>query len=400
MWFVRLVRHRLILVAVGLLVGAPDTTWSQLKDANALALEIIAAWQGSSRAPTPEARAQKIEEALALAVPANPWPFREPARDDLLAEMWGQLGNEYRRTEGANRPAALERALVAYQEALKHLASKRGANWARASFGLGNVYLDRVRGERSDNIEQAIAALNAAAEVMTKVAAASHWGSIQINLSRAYWYRIQGKRADNIERSIKAAEAALSVFSRDKAANDWGSAQMALGAAYWGRINGVRADNVDKAISAYEQALGVVSRERAGKAWAGLHDNLGMAYAERARGTPLDNVQRAASHFEQAAGVFTRETYPAEWAQLNMNLGLLQLDDELPTDRVEIAIARFKDALTVYTPQSFPERWARVMLNLGIAFSRRSAGDRAENIEQAIAAYQSGLSFYTRDSDP
>jgi hypothetical protein len=97
---------------------------------NALALSIVSAWQNSSHAPTPEARAQKIEEALALAVPANPWPFREPTRDDLLGRMWGQLANEYRRVEGANRPAALERALTAYQQALTHI--KGGADLARS----------------------------------------------------------------------------------------------------------------------------------------------------------------------------------------------------------------------------------------------------------------------------
>ena len=144
---------------------------------NALALSIISAWQNSSRAPTPEARAQKIEEALALAVPANPWPFREPARDDLLGQMWGQLGNEYRRVEGAQRSAALERAHAAYEQALKHMAAKGGPDSARVHYGLGQVYLDRIQGERAQNIEKALRAFNAAAEIATKAAAPSHWGS-------------------------------------------------------------------------------------------------------------------------------------------------------------------------------------------------------------------------------
>jgi CHAT domain-containing protein/tetratricopeptide (TPR) repeat protein len=369
---------------------------------NALALSIIAAWQNSSRAPTPQARAHKIEEALALAVPANPWPFREPARDDLLGQMWGQLGNEYRRVEGAQRSAALERAVAAYQEALKFITPKGGADLAKVYFGLAQVYLDRVPGERSQNIEKAISAFNAAAQIATKASLPSNWGSIQVGLSKAYWHRIEGRRADNLEVSIQAAEAALSVFTSDKAVADWSSAQQALGAAYWARIYGVRADNVDKAISAYEKALTVTTRERSAQAWAGLHDNLGMAYAERSRGTPLENIQRAAAHFESASKVFTREAFPADWAQLNMNFGLLLLDRELdkPAERIEVAIARFNEALTVYTPQAFPERWARVMLNLGIAYASRLSGDRADNIERAIAAYQNALQFYSRASDP
>src|SRR5262245_29516847 len=388
-------------LALGLLQVNATTALAQPNAANnALALSIISAWQNSSQGATPEARAQKIEEALALAVPANPWPFREPARDDLLGRMWGQLANEYRRVEGANRPAALERALTAYQQALNHI--KGGADLARVHYGLGQVYLDRIPGERAQNVERAIAAFNAASVIATKQSSPSHWGSIQVGLSKAYWHRIEGRRADNLELSIQAAEAALSVFTQDKSAADWSSAQQALGAAYWGRINGVRADNVDKAIGAYEKALTVTSRERSAQAWAGLHDNLGMAYAERSRGTPLDNIQRAAAHFENASYVFTRESFPADWAQLNMNFALLLLDRELvkPSERIEAAITRFQNALTVYTPQAFPERWARVMLNLGIAYSKRTTGDPADNIEQAINAYQNGLRFYTRASDP
>src|SRR5262245_23335126 len=109
-------------LALGLLQVHATAALAQPNAANnALALSIISAWQNSSQGATPEARAQKIEEALALAVPANPWPFREPARDDLLGRMWGQLANEYRRVEGANRPAALERALTAYQKAINHI---------------------------------------------------------------------------------------------------------------------------------------------------------------------------------------------------------------------------------------------------------------------------------------
>jgi len=396
-WFsLALLLGNLHLMPINLALAQPNSA------SNGLALSIIAAWQNSSRAPTPEARAQKIEEALALAVPANPWPFREPARNDLLGQMWGQLGNEYRRVEGAQRSAALERALTAYQEALKYIMPKGGADLAKVYFGLAQVYLDRVPGERSQNIEKAILAFNAAAQIATKASLPSNWGSIQVGLSKAYWHRIEGRRADNLEISIQAAEAALSVFTSDKAVADWSSAQQALGAAYWARIYGVRADNVDKAISAYEKALTVTTRERSAQAWAGLHDNLGMAYAERSRGTPLENIQQAAAHFESASKVFTREAFPADWAQLNMNFGLLLLDRELdkPAERIEAAIARFNEALTVYTAQAFPERWARVMLNLGIAYASRLSGDRADNIERAIAAYQNALRFYSRTSDP
>lgn len=388
---------------LALTCAAPAQPQKQNQSAsNALAKEIIAAWQNSSRSPTPQDRIAQIEKALKLAVPANPWPFRDPPRDALLGQMWGQLGNEYRRIEGAERPEALERALQAYGEALRHVPRERAGDWARVQFGLGSVYLDRISGGRPDNIERAIAAFNSTAEVMTKAQAPSMWGSIQTMLAKAHWHRIRGARADNLENAIAAAEGALSVFSREKEPGDWSGAQQALGAAYWGRIKGSRADNIERAIAAYEQALSVLSEQRNGKAWAGVHDNIGMAYAERVRGTRSDNLQKAAASFEAAARVFTRERYPFDWAQLNMNFGNLLLDDEAgpAATRLERAISSFEAALTVYTAERFPERWARVLLNLGIAFKDRIAGNRGENTEKAIQALQDALRFYTPDNDP
>lgn len=378
----------------------PQTAKPQ--DDRALALEIIAAWQNSSRGPTPQARVGLIQKALSLAVPANPWPFRDPARDVLLAQMWGQLGNEHRRIQGTERQAALGQAIAAYAQALQHLGQRRDPDWARVQFGLGTTYQELSSGDRGGNIERAIAAFDAASTVMTKEASASHWGSLQVSLSKAYWHRLAGSRTDNLERALAAAQAALGVFSRDKSPGDWAGAQQALGAAYWSRIRGSRADNIEQAIAVYEQALAVASREKLPVLWAGTHDNLGMAYAQRVRGDALDNIKRSAAAFEQAALVFTREAYPADWAQLELNFGTLLLDHELdrPSERTEAAITRFKNALTVYTPRTHPERAARVLLNLGIAYGRRQQGNPADNTEQAIAAYQTALRFYSRETDP
>lgn len=374
----------------------------QQNDSNALALSIISAWQGSSRGATPQDRIALINKALALAVPANPWPFRDPPRDALLGQMWGQLGNEYRRVEGGERPQALERALEAYQAALRHVPRERPNDWARIQFGMGSVYVDRLAGDRADNIERAIAAFNATAEVMTREGAPSMWGSVQTSLAKAYWHRIKGTRADNLELAIAAAEGALGVFAREKEPGDWAGAQQALGAAYWGRIKGSRADNIEKALGAYEQSLLVLTEARHPKAWAGSHDNIGMAYAERARGNRAENIQKAAAAFEQASRVFTRDQHPSEWAQLKMNFANLLLDPEAgsPEDRLERAIANYDAALSVYTRERYPERFARVMLNLAIAYNHRVRGQRAENLEKAIIACQHALTFYTRSSEP
>jgi hypothetical protein len=67
---------------------------------------------------------------------------------------------------------------------------------------------------------------------------------------------------------------------------------------------------------------------------------------------------------------------------------------------IEIAIAGYEIALTVFTHEAFPEYWALAQNNLGNAYRERIAGDKANNIEQSIACSQAALTFLTREAFP
>jgi tetratricopeptide (TPR) repeat protein len=393
-----------VVVAIVVLASWQTALGQPMPDAvKSRALEMIAAWTNSRSGPTPEARIAQIEKALGIARSFSAWPLREPGRDDLMGQMWGQLGNEYTRLRASQRPDAPDRAIAAYTESLKHFTATGDRQyWARAQRGIGLAYLERTTGSRADNIERAIAGLTEATKVFTRETAPDLWASLHVSLSKAHWHRIAGSRADNLEASLAAAKNALAVVSREKSPSDWIAAQSALGAAYWVRVRGSRADNVEAAIAAYEQGLAAASRERQPTLWAGLQDNIGMAYGDRVRGERSDNVERALAAFGRAGEVFTREAHPSEWAQLQMNLGNAQLTRLAgrPDQNKEAAITAYRAALTVYTAERAPERFARTMLNLGNAYSERSLGDRASNIEQAIDAYRKSLTVYTRQSDP
>ncbi len=54
-------------------------------------------------------------------------------------------------------------------------------------------------------------------------------------------------------------------------------------------------------------------------------------------------------------------------------------------ENIEKAIAASTAALIVYTPSAFPQQWALKQNNLANAYRERIKGDRAENIENAIA---------------
>ena len=56
--------------------------------------------------------------------------------------------------------------------------------------------------------------------------------------------------------------------------------------------------------------------------------------------------------------------------------------------------------LTIITRDAFPEYWAQTQNNLGEAYRKRIRGDKAENIELAIASFTAALTVYTREAFP
>ncbi|MDJ0529409.1 MAG: CHAT domain-containing protein, partial [Microcystis sp. M53600_WE12] len=69
-------------------------------------------------------------------------------------------------------------------------------------------------------------------------------------------------------------------------------------------------------------------------------------------------------------------------------------------DNLELAIVAYNLSLEVYTRDSFPYEWATIQYNLGVAYRTRILGERADNLELAIAAYNLSLEIYTRDAFP
>jgi len=67
-------------------------------------------------------------------------------------------------------------------------------------------------------------------------------------------------------------------------------------------------------------------------------------------------------------------------------------------ENIEVAIAYFTAALTVYTRDAFPEYWAQTQNNLAIAYSNRIRGEKAENIEMATKCYKNALTIRTREA--
>ncbi|AFY79937.1 CHAT domain-containing protein [Oscillatoria acuminata] len=69
-------------------------------------------------------------------------------------------------------------------------------------------------------------------------------------------------------------------------------------------------------------------------------------------------------------------------------------------DNLEIAIASYQSVLKVFTREVYPEDWAGVQNNLGITYYNRIREDRGQNIEKSILCYQAALDVFTRPAFP
>jgi MFS family permease len=91
-----------------------------------------------------------------------------------------------------------------------------------------------------------------------------------------------------------------------------------------------------------------------------------------------------------------------EWATARTNLGLAyaQRHEGDRSENWELAIAAFEEVLSVRKRAGNPEDWAAARMNLGVAYRERLAGERSENQERAITAFEDALSVWTRERDP
>ncbi|TRU10624.1 MAG: CHAT domain-containing protein, partial [Microcystis aeruginosa Ma_MB_F_20061100_S19] len=91
-----------------------------------------------------------------------------------------------------------------------------------------------------------------------------------------------------------------------------------------------------------------------------------------------------------------------EWAMTQNNLGNAY-SDRIRGERaenLELAIVAYNLSLEVYTRDSFPYEWAMTQNNLGNAYSDRIRGEKAENLELAIFALNQSLEVITPTAYP
>ncbi len=228
-------------------------------------------------------RADNLEQAIAHYEQAldGLYPRGLPGRLGDDPEQPGErLWRAHPRRAGG-QPGAGDRALRRRRSRSIPARPSR-QDWARTQNNLANAYRDRIRGERADNLEQAIAHYDAALTVYTREAFPEHWAMTQNNLANAYRERIRGERADNLEQAIEHSSGAHGLYPR-------------------GLPGGLGDDPEQPG----DRLLRTASAASGRTTWSGR-----------------------SSTTAQALTVYTREAFPAEYRRTQRNLGALHFGRE------------------------------------------------------------------------
>jgi len=247
-----------------------------------------------------------------------------------------------------------------------------------------------------------------------------------------------GDRAQNVEEALVCHETALQVITRDTNPQLWGDTQKWLAIAYCNRIKGDRAENLEMAISCYEASLQVYTSEafpqqstelqkhlaalkrtrdelyQGGQTPDFLHQVLQLSrnsMGDRSTVYPLlqANLDKLddnfADQFRCWATAKLSEEKGTETADAFVGIiGFSDLIQHFPlgdrANNLEIAIAGYEVVTTFVTREAFPKLWAMTQINLGTAYKNRIRGEGADNLERSILSFQEALQILKREEFP
>lgn len=242
----------------------------------------------------------------------------------------------------------------------------------------------------SGHYEEAIACYKSALQFYTREAFPQEWAEIQQSLGQVYTERIQGDKAENVGDAIACFQAALEIYTREAFPEQWAMTQNCLGEAYSNRIPGANIENVERAIASYEAALQVYTRESSPQQWVKTHNNLGDAYMRRLWGDSTENTKRAIRSYEQALVVARELRNRSEEAHSLEKLG----------HGLYHFLKEYQRAKDYY--QQFLELSEEIGDRVGIGNALNCLGNvysSLEEFQQAIEYYQQSLAIFEEIDD-
>lgn len=374
-------------------------------------------------APKIEQAINAFTDALAVFPPDNEISLPESAATQCY------LGLAYTKRVRGNLSQNQERAIEAFELALALLKRKKftirrpvttlaGVTFRfpkrQVQSELGTLYLKRTQGDRSENLERAIAYF----ETVRRVPVFPFYKSFKehafvlTQLGEAYYERRQGDPSDNLKRAFWAFSVASIIYIFQNSHLELANIHKKLGLLFLKLP--LNDSNMQQAIYHFKSALGILNRYENSqtiiKQWAEIQNYLGIAYYQKYKqiirnelANEPHKLEEQSQYLELALEVFEavikadiRETLPQEWSKAQTNLGKIysiRLKGE-DSDNREQAIAAYQEALKIFNPQQFPQEWANTQNLLGLAYYYRVQGEFPENLEKAIESFRASLTIF------
>jgi CHAT domain-containing protein/tetratricopeptide (TPR) repeat protein len=274
-------------------------------------------------------------------------------------------------------------------------------------------------GNRSINLELAIACYDRALSVYTQSDFPIDWATTQNNLASAYRNRIEGDRIANLGLAIQAYQSALKVCTPRKYpigqsprfANESGRIQASLEATIDLRDTLIQRDRHHPDIFAIDTRNSSPDR----KYQEFFIDLLQAIVDSKGNRRIVHNFfdehlsylnEKLLAILPQQVHILlepedTQDLKPFVASTLNsLAVDLCQFPRGNRWANLELAIECYRLALEVRTLEAYPEQWAMTQNNLAVAYWCRIRGERAANLEQSIECYRLALEVYTIEAHP
>jgi tetratricopeptide (TPR) repeat protein len=273
--------------------------------------------------------------------------------------------------------------------------------WAEIMMVLAACCGGRVMGNRTRNLENALALYRAAFAVWDRQNTPFEWALAQLNLARIYLAYADvepGLAVQSRQHALDALDASLQVTARQTDPLQYAMTMSVAGTLYLDRAEGDEAENLARAIRVYTEALEVEESVGLPGAAAITAFNLAVATARHAdltAGERPAHMKRLMDACDQALSIWTRANEPFNWADaLATRARARDLYRQRTLGKVVTrlivspeVIADYRQALGVYHPSTTPDRCRRTAQALGdVLFDQGRWSDAADAYDLAIQA--------------
>lgn len=281
-------------------------------------------------------------------------------------------------------------------------------SWGARHDTLGTALL--VGEGYEERVEQAIDHFNKALEVRTRESEPLLWAITHQNLARAFPVRTCGDPESNIEEAIRHGELALEVLAQENHVLQVMTLE-ALARTYLARIRGDRCENLQRAVRCCRRALDVEPDTLLSRKLTDIRTLLSDSYFEAEEDEAAiqqltealteDTVDLTADYLrvandEQAISYLKKTFDEGEGRQRRQNAlrllnSFLKRTKGDEADDIEQAIKYGKLAETSVDEESSDSLVFAIRIGLGLAYKKRRHGDPWDNLQNAERYFQLAL---------